>query len=183
MSNEQSPPVLVPRAAIAAAAGLSLRTVERAFPEADGSDGRVKTVALSRVITWAHDRGRAAAEADAIAASDRAEDMDQARLRLTIARADAQEIANEVTRGTVAPVGLLTAALADCVTSLALAFEAVPASIKRIWPEVPGHVLDAIERALATSRNQLAEDIALPRFEAALAELQAPHIEGMNDEN
>lgn len=157
MLQEIAPePVFLTRADIARAAGVSVRTIERAPLPIVRRDGKTPLFDIADVLSWHGSQCAARAIADAEKRADASEDLTSARLRLTRARADAQEIANLQALGRLAPIELLTRALGDAVGLLNTRLETVPASIKRVWPEVPGHVLDAVERETAQTRNAIA---------------------------
>lgn len=67
------------------------------------------------------------------------------------------EIKNHQSLGELAPIELLTKALGDAVGLVNTRLETVPASIKRVWPEVPGHVLADIELEMVKVRNAIAD--------------------------
>ena len=170
MLHEIAPePVLLTRAEIARAAGVSVRTIERADLPTSRRDGKTPLIDLADVLQWHGKQAAARALADRERQADASEDLASARLRLTRARADAQEIANLERLGQLAPIELLTTALAGAVKLLVNAAEAVPGQIKRAWPDAPGHVLHAIERELASTRNALAET-RLPEIETEARE-------------
>lgn len=83
--------------------------------------------------------------------------VDLERARKLQAERIGQEIKNAASLGELAPIGMLTSTLGDVVSHMNTHLESIPAVIKREWPEVPGHILDGIERGIAKLRDTIAD--------------------------
>lgn len=76
------------------------------------------------------------------------------RTLLARAQREAQEIKNEVARGTYAPIEILADVLADASQSIADHLDQLPAGIARVCPELPQFVRDLIMTTAARARNE-----------------------------
>lgn len=96
-------------------------------------------------------------------------DTEQERKLKLRAERIGQEIKNSVALSDLAPIDLMESALGDIIVTVNKWLESVPGAIKRVWPEVPGVVLDLIERECAETRNSIA-DGRIEYSDARLAE-------------
>lgn len=92
--------------------------------------------------------------------------------RLTKARRVAQELDNAERTGELAPLDVMSAQYRSDLTALAALLDAVPMQVKRAWPEVPGVVIDEIDRNLAKMRNDFAtKKLETARRDSTVAEI------------
>lgn len=154
--------------------GISTRTFRRMDFVVDDQQGTAKFYLLSDVIDFLEQRVRADAlsefQKSAPAFDDEGEmiDVETEKKKKLKAERIGQEIKNARDLGELAPLDLMRSALGDALSSANSYLETIPARIKRIWPEVQGAVLEAIERDCAQIRNTIADaDITYtdPRME------------------
>jgi phage terminase Nu1 subunit (DNA packaging protein) len=148
---------------VAAFAAVTPRTVRNWAIDADDTDG-TETVYVGRDVKafWdkqAYDKGYQAGQQEAPKFDDQGEtiDVELEKARKLKAERIGHEIRNAQSLGELAPIDMLTSALGDAIRHLNTHLESVPASIKRVWPECPGHVLDSIEREIAQLRGTIAD--------------------------
>jgi phage terminase Nu1 subunit (DNA packaging protein) len=148
---------------IAAFAGVTPRAVRNWPLVPDDTDG-TETIYVGKDVKafWekqAYDKGYQAGQVDAPKFDDQGDviDIELEKARKLKAERIGQEIKNAQSLGELAPIDMLTAALGDAIRHLNTHLESVPASIKRVWPECPGHVLDSIERDIAQLRGTIAD--------------------------
>lgn len=156
---------LVSRSQVADVLGVTTRTLQNwNIPQADGPDRKavwhrgedvreyVERVAYEKGLAAGRGQGPAFADDDGLQI-----DVELEKARKLKAERIGQEIKNAQALGELAPVDMLTSALGDAISHMNTHLESVPASIKRVWPECPGHVLDAIEREIAKLRGTIAD--------------------------
>ncbi|MDT8998359.1 hypothetical protein RQP53_03605 [Paucibacter sp. APW11] len=82
-------------------------------------------------------------------------DLDLTTERALLARAqrEAQEIKNEVARGTYAPIALLAEVLANASKSIADHLDALPAKLAKTCPDLPDDARTTLMATLAVARN------------------------------
>lgn len=94
------------------------------------------------------------------AISDDGLDLVTERAKLTRSQREGQEIKNEVARGTYAPISVLADVLANASQAAVDRFDQIPATIKRVFPDLPSQVTEAIMAELASARNELVSKTA-----------------------
>lgn len=147
---------------VAAFMGVTPRQV-RNWAIANEPDGSETVYLGADVRAWieerAYQRGIDAGMAMAPKFDDAggAIDVELEKARKLKAERIGQEIKNAASLGELAPVAMLTATLGDLISHFNSHLESVPAVIKREWPEVPGHVLDGVERGIAKLRDTIAD--------------------------
>lgn len=84
-------------------------------------------------------------------------DLDLAAERALLARAqrEGQEIKNEVSRGTYAPIEWLTDVLANASQSVVDRLDQIPADLRRVCPDLPQAARDAVMAEIASARNEM----------------------------
>lgn len=126
-------------------------------------DGAAKLYSLDDVLELRDERVTAKAqkawERDRPVYDEDGETIDadvERKLKLRAERI-AQELKNAETLGELAPLNLMRSALRDALQTANLWIESVPSIIKRLMPETPGSVLDAVERECSKVRNSIAD--------------------------
>uniref|UniRef100_UPI0019B89DEF terminase small subunit n=1 Tax=Pseudomonas sp. TaxID=306 RepID=UPI0019B89DEF len=102
--------------------------------------------------------------------------IQQERLRLTRAQADAQELRNRVKERQLVPVDFCMFAIVRLCSMLGSALDTVHVKVKRKQPDIEVRFLEAIQHEVAVTRNEAADLAeALPEllneFYAALDEV------------
>lgn len=89
-------------------------------------------------------------------------DLDLAGERALLARAqrEGQEIKNEVSRGTYAPIELLSDVLANASQAVVDRLDQIPAALIRVCPDLPQVVRDAVMAEVASARNEMVRKTA-----------------------
>lgn len=89
-------------------------------------------------------------------------DLDLAGERALLARAqrEGQEIKNEVSRGTYAPIELLSDVLANASQAVVDRLDQIPAALIRVCPDLPQMVRDAVMAEVASARNEMVRKTA-----------------------
>lgn len=77
----------------------------------------------------------------------------EAKIRLDVAKAEAQEIKNEVTRGALAPIQLLEDALSDLGAQLSAILGAIPSKLKKKYSWLKAAQLNDVESEIAEALN------------------------------
>lgn len=85
-----------------------------------------------------------------------ASELDRERVRLTRAQADNMEIKNEIARGEVAPIELLTHAIGNGATQIAAILGSAPLNIKRQIPRLTASEIETIKREIVKAQNAAA---------------------------
>ena len=88
-------------------------------------------------------------------ATDGTIDLPTERALLARAQREGQEIKNEVSRGTYAPIEALTDVLANASQSVVDQLDQIPAGIARVCPDLPQSVRDLLMTTLARARNEM----------------------------
>ena len=83
-------------------------------------------------------------------------DLRNEKLRLTRAQADNMEIKNEIARGEVAPIELLTHAISNGATQIAAILGSAPLNIKRQIPKLSANEIETIKREIVKAQNAAA---------------------------
>ena len=78
------------------------------------------------------------------------------RLRLTKEQADAQAMRNEVKRRNLVPVDFMTFAFGRLTGLIGSTLDTVHTKVKRKHPEIEPRQLEAVQRAVAVTRNEAA---------------------------
>ena len=86
-----------------------------------------------------------------------ASELEKERIRLTRAQADSLELKNEIARGEVAPIELLTFAASNGATQIAAILGSVPLNIKRQIPRLTSNEIDIIKREIVKAQNTAAK--------------------------
>lgn len=81
-------------------------------------------------------------------------DLSQERAALARTMREGHELKNAVTRGTYAPVTLLTEVLASASQSIGERFEQLPGQLKKACPELPDAAREQIMITIAAARNE-----------------------------
>lgn len=81
-------------------------------------------------------------------------DLSQERAALARTMREGHELKNAVTRGTYAPVTLLTEVLATASQSVGERFEQLPGQLKKACPELPDAAREQIMVTIAGARNE-----------------------------
>lgn len=82
--------------------------------------------------------------------------LEYERLRLTKAQAENMEIKNEIAKGSIAPVELITWVLSDVAGEAAGEIDAIPLSIRRKHPMLENRVIEDIKRHCVKAQNAIA---------------------------
>ena len=80
--------------------------------------------------------------------------LQQERLRLTSAQADAQERKNQVQEKELVPVGFMVFALGRLSALLGSKLDTIPKNLKRKHPDLAIRHMEGIEREIAVTRNE-----------------------------
>jgi phage terminase Nu1 subunit (DNA packaging protein) len=91
---------------------------------------------------------------DKAAGRDNDSVLTQERALLAREQREAVRLKNAVTRGEYAPISALAEVLASASQSVAERFEALPALLRTVCPDLPDAARVAIEAALADARNE-----------------------------
>lgn len=83
--------------------------------------------------------------------------LDQERLRLIAAQADAQEYKNKVNERALVPVPFATFALERIAAQIGSKLETVGKTVGRRHPEIDPRILETLEREIAQARNIAAQ--------------------------
>lgn len=89
-------------------------------------------------------------------------DLDLAGERALLARAqrEGQEIKNHAARGTYAPIELLSDVLANASQAVVDRLDQIPAGLRRVCPDLPQAVRDAVMAEIASARNEMVRKTA-----------------------
>lgn len=89
-------------------------------------------------------------------------DLDLAGERALLARAqrEGQEIKNHTARGTYAPIELLSDVLANASQAVVDRLDQIPADLRRVCPDLPQAVRDAVMAEIASARNEMVRKTA-----------------------
>lgn len=89
-------------------------------------------------------------------------DLDLAGERALLARAqrEGQEIKNNVSRGTYAPIELLSDVLANASQAVVDRLDQIPAALHRVCPDLPQAARDVVMAELASARNEMVRKTA-----------------------
>lgn len=89
-------------------------------------------------------------------------EIDLATERALLARAqrEGQEIKNAVAIGTYAPIELLSDVLSNAAQAVVDRLEQIPADLRRVCPDLPQEVRDAIMSEVASARNEMVRKTA-----------------------
>lgn len=79
-----------------------------------------------------------------------------AKLRLTVAQAEQVEIKNEIARGNLVPIELLTEILGEVSGQVAGALDTIPSKIKRKHRQIDNQIIDAIKYQIVKAMNSIA---------------------------
>lgn len=110
---------------------------------------------------------------DKAAGRDNDSVLTQERALLAREQREAVRLKNAVARGEYAPISALAEVLASASQSVAERFEALPALLRTVCPDLPDAARMAIENALADARNE---------WVRGTASLIVSHIEDETDE-
>ena len=86
-----------------------------------------------------------------------ASELERERIRLTRAQADSLELKNEIARGEVAPIELLTFTASNAGTQIAAILGSVPLNIKRQIPRLTSTEIETIKREIVKAQNVAAQ--------------------------
>lgn len=87
------------------------------------------------------------------------------RIRLTRAQAEAQELKNERTKRLVVPCDFITFVLSKIAVQIASILDQIPLTIKRKFPELEQHQIDAVKGEIIKAMNVAATvDQKLPEW-------------------
>lgn len=86
-----------------------------------------------------------------------ASELERERIRLTRAQADSLELKNEIARGEVAPIDLLTFTASSAGTQIAAILGSVPLNIKRQIPRLTSTEIETIKREIVKAQNVAAQ--------------------------
>ena len=81
--------------------------------------------------------------------------MDYEKLRLTRAQAEGQEIKNEVAKGKIAPVEIITLVLSRIAGEASGELDSLPLNVKRKHPELENQVIESIKRHCVKAQNAI----------------------------
>jgi phage terminase Nu1 subunit (DNA packaging protein) len=89
-------------------------------------------------------------------------DIETERLRLTRAQAEGQEIKNELAKGRIAPIEIITQSLATVAGATAGILDSLPLNMKRQYPELSAQMIEAIKRQCVKAQNEISrlDDVA-----------------------
>ncbi len=89
-------------------------------------------------------------------------DLDLATERALLARSQrqGQDIKNSVSMGTYAPIELLSDVLANAAQAVVDRLEQIPADLRRVCPDLPQGVRDAVMAEIASARNEMVRKTA-----------------------
>lgn len=122
------------------------------------------TVADVLANRLAHERKKAAPEPDDEGSSTDAELMAE-RIRLTRAQAEAQELKNERAKRLVVPCEFITFVLSKIAVQISSILDQIPLTIKRKFPELEQHQIDAVKGEIIKAMNVAATvDQKLPEW-------------------
>lgn len=122
------------------------------------------TVADVLANRLAHERKKAAPEPDDEGSATDAELMAE-RIRLTRAQAEAQELKNERAKRLVVPCEFITFVLSKIAVQISSILDQIPLTIKRKFPELEQHQIDAVKGEIIKAMNVAATvDQKLPEW-------------------
>lgn len=81
---------------------------------------------------------------------------DYEQARLAKAQADGKEIENQIKRGELAPVELMTRVLAQVASQITAVLDSIPQKIKRNVPKLTASDIDIIKREIVKTQNAAA---------------------------
>ncbi len=84
------------------------------------------------------------------------EKLKQEKLRLTAELADTQELKNEKERRNLVPAEFAIFSLSRIAAELGSKLDAIPLAIRRKYPDMPAHLVEALQREIALARNAAA---------------------------
>jgi len=90
-----------------------------------------------------------------------AQKLEQEKLRLTIAQADAVELKNDVARRKLIPAEFVTFAFGKFIPAAASIFDTMVMTLRRRHPDLTAAHLDTIERELTKARNTISQSADL----------------------
>lgn len=95
------------------------------------------------------------------------------RLRLTKAQADNMEIKNEIARGNIAPIEIITWVLSTVAGEASGEIDAIPLNIRRKHPTLHNRVIEDIKRHCVKAQNAIArvDETLESKLDDYLAEL------------
>ena len=102
-------------------------------------------------------------------------DIEAERLRLTSAQAEGQEIKNELAKGRIAPIEIITQSLATVAGATAGILDSLPLNMKRQYPELSAQMIEAIKRQCVKAQNEISrlDSVVVDKLEEYLNELEA----------
>lgn len=82
-------------------------------------------------------------------------DLAYERAMLARSQREGQDIKNAIARGAYAPIDLLSDVLANAAQSVVDRFDQIPATLRRVCPDLPPAAREAVMRELASARNEM----------------------------
>jgi phage terminase Nu1 subunit (DNA packaging protein) len=102
-------------------------------------------------------------------------DIEAERLRLTSAQAEGQELKNELAKGRIAPIEIITLSLSTVAGAAAGILDSLPLNIKRQYPELSAQMIEAIKRQCVKAQNEISrlDSVVVDKLQDYLDELEA----------
>jgi phage terminase Nu1 subunit (DNA packaging protein) len=102
-------------------------------------------------------------------------DIEAERLRLTSAQAEGQELKNELAKGRIAPIEIITLSLSAVAGAAAGILDSLPLNIKRQHPELSAQMIEAIKRQCVKAQNEISrlDLVVVDKLEEYLTEMEA----------
>lgn len=79
------------------------------------------------------------------------------KLRLTTANAEKIEIQNQIAKGKIVPIELLTTILSEVSGQIAGSLDTIPAKIKRKHPQIDNQLIEAIKFQIVKAMNSISD--------------------------
>ena len=154
------PGLKVNKAKLAEIFGVTQKTLtayqDRGLPvEAKGGAGKSNLYDTKNVIAWYVDHmidrkfGHAEHVTEAL-------NKEYEQARLAKAQADGKEIENQIKRGELAPVELMTVVLAHVTSQVVAVLDSIPQKVKRNVPKLTASEIELIKREIAKTQNAAA---------------------------
>ena len=111
--------------------------------------GKYPASAVPQYVKWLR--------AKAFGSDEKIGDTNAERARLLRAQSEKLERENRIADGEVAPVEVLTAALADVLSQMVAILESIPMNIKRAVPALSARDIEMIKKEIVKCRNLAAD--------------------------
>jgi phage terminase Nu1 subunit (DNA packaging protein) len=101
--------------------------------------------------------------------------IESERLRLTSAQAEGQELKNELAKGRIAPIEIITLSLSTVAGAAAGILDSLPLNIKRQYPELSAQMIEAIKRQCVKAQNEISrlDEVVADKLRDYLDELES----------